>query len=104
MRSGWSLSDHPDRSALFTAIPYLAEEAFNRNSKAACLRMASPTVVGGDTADIEGSNATKATNSLISLDEEGQAEGARSLGDCLTNFRGITDGIGSQPLMAAQCD
>ena len=57
--------------------------------------MATTAVMGGDNADIEGCNATEATNGLIPLDEEGQAEGSGPLGNRLTNFRGITDGIGS---------
>ena len=56
------------------AIPYLAEEAFNRNGKAARLRMPSPTVMAGDYADIERCNATQAADGLVPLDEEGQAE------------------------------
>ena len=58
----------------------------------------------GNNTDIERCNASQTANSLIALDEEGQAEGPGSLGDRVSDFRGVTDGIGSQTLIAAEGD
>jgi hypothetical protein len=86
------------------SFPNLTEKTFDGHGKTTRLRVPSSTILGGDHTDIERCNAPQTTNSLIPLDEEGQAEGSGSLGDRLPYFRGITDGIGSQPLMAAKCD
>ena len=45
-----------------------------------------------------------AANGLIVLDEDGQAECPGSPSDCMSDFRCVTDGIGSQTLIAAGRD
>jgi hypothetical protein len=84
------------------SFPNPTEKTFDGHCKTTRLRVPSSTIMGGDHTDIERCNATEATNGLIPLDKEGQAEGSGSLGNRLPYFRGITDGIGSQPLMAAK--
>jgi len=61
----------------------------------------SPAKMRGNNTDIERSNASQTANGLIALDEEGQAECPGSLGDRLSDFRGVIDGIGSQTVIPA---
>jgi hypothetical protein len=84
--------------------PNLTEETFNRHCKATRLRVPSPAVMRRDKTDIKRSDATQAANCLVALDEEGQAEGSGSLGDRLPDFRGVTDRIGSETLIATERD
>ena len=59
-----------------SAVPDFNEESFDWNGKPTRLGMPSPAVIGGYRADIERRNTAKATDRLVSLDEEGQAEGS----------------------------
>ncbi len=77
----------------------LTEETFDRDCKATRLHVPSLAIMRGNNTDIERSMQT--ANGLIALDEEGQAECPGSLGDRLSDFRGVTDGIGSQTVIPA---
>ena len=99
-------STHPSRvhGILFkpeSSAQNLTEETFDRDCKATRLHVPSPATMLGNNTDIERSNASQTANGLIALDEEGQAECPGSLGDRLSDFRGVIDGIGSQTVIPA---